>query len=66
MAGRRFVDFDCGMDGPVDAPPVERLLAANTEIKSRMDEVEEFVALHCLGMMGEPNPVRGWIDGGQA
>ncbi len=65
LAGRRFVDFDYGKLRADAQAATERLLAANAEIKSRMDEVEEFVTLHCLGMMAEPYHVHGRIDGGQ-
>ena len=66
LAGRQFVEFDFAKLRADAQAATERLLAGNAEIKSRMDEVEEFVSLHCLGMMAEPYHVHGRIDGGRA
>ena len=66
LAGRRFVDFDYdGLRAKAQAA-CERILAGNTEVRARMEVVEEFVSLHCFGMMGEPYHVHRRIDGGEA
>jgi guanine deaminase len=66
LAGRRFTGFDYdGLRVRAQAA-CERILTGNAEIRVRMEAVEEFVALHCLGMMGEPYHVHRRIDGGAA
>lgn len=66
LAGRRFVDFDYdGLRAKAQAA-CERILSGNAEVRARMEAVEEFVSLHCIGMMGEPYHVHRRIDGGEA
>lgn len=66
LEGRRFVEFDYEKLRSGAQAATERILAGNAEIKTRMDAVEEFVALHCTGMMAEPYHVHRRIDGGRA
>jgi guanine deaminase len=64
LAGRRFVDFDYDKLRAGAQAACERLAAVNAETKARMNAVEQFVGLHCTGLMREPYHVRRRLDVG--
>ncbi len=66
LEGRRFVEFDYDELRSQAQAAAERLFAANAEMRTRMEAVEEFVMLHCAGMMCESYHVHRRIDGGRA
>ncbi len=69
MAGGRMV-LDRGRFTTIDYDALcseaqaaaDRLRAANAPARERMQAMERFIGLHCVGMMREPYPVRRRLD----
>jgi len=64
LEGRRFTEFDYDKLRADTQVACERLTAANADTRSHMEAVEEFVGLHCIGLMREPYHVHSRLDGG--
>ncbi|MFQ5930956.1 MAG: amidohydrolase family protein, partial [Nitrospiraceae bacterium] len=63
LQNRRFTNMDWGKIKREVETASERLRDVNAQTKERMDTLEEFVGLHCIGLSQEPYHIQRRIDG---
>ncbi len=66
LAGRRFTEFDYDGLRARAQEAVERLATANTDIRHRMEAMEQFVSHHCIGLASRDYHVHRRVDGDRA